>query len=129
MKGRIADRDTSNKRRFQPRNWRHGAGPTYLKLNITYGCQFLFCGKLMRNRPSRCTRDEAEFTLEIESVDLVNDTVNVVGQRVAFPANIAIVGKATVNPVDHLTLRTNFEPPFIDLIENFAVSVRQRSNV
>ena len=48
--------------------------------------------ELVRDRPSRRARDEAEPLLEREIVDLVNDAVDVVAERRALGLDRVVVG-------------------------------------
>ena len=87
---RIAHDHTANCHRFQLGNRRQGSGSPDLYLDvIENGCRF-FSRKLVCNGPARRARNKAEPVLQIQPVNLVDHTVDVVTQRRPFRFHISV---------------------------------------
>jgi hypothetical protein len=80
VQGGVADRDAADEGRLQARHRRQRAGATDLKLDVAHRGQRFLRGKLVRDRPARRARDEAELACCIEVVDLVDHAVDLIGQ-------------------------------------------------
>src|SRR5262249_49348794 len=70
--------------RLQTRNRRERAGATDVDIDRFYDGRRFLGWKLVRNRPARIARDEAEPLLPVEAIDLVDDAVDIVIQRCAL---------------------------------------------
>ena len=77
----VGDDDAADGDRLQPRHRRHGARAADLDLDLLQHGGRLLGRELVRRRPARRARAEAEALLQVEPVDLVDDAVDVVGQR------------------------------------------------
>ena len=77
----VADRDAADEHRRQPRHRRDRPGAPDLELDVEQRGHFLLRRELVRDRPARRARDEAEPLLQRHAVDLEHDAVDVVAQR------------------------------------------------
>jgi hypothetical protein len=59
----------------------------------------------VRNRPARRARNESEIALPVETVDLVDDAVDVVRQLRASLADALVIVEATLDAVYHVAVR------------------------
>ena len=83
-----ADRD-----RLELGDRRQRAGAADLDLDVAHDGRRLLGGELVRDRPARAARHEAEPLLPVEAVDLVDDAVDVVVERGALRLDLAVEGQ------------------------------------
>src|SRR5580698_4143133 len=69
----------------------------------------------------RGARHKAELALQLDVVDLVNDAVDLVGQRRTRRADVAEVGETPLHRFDHARLRTDLESEAAQHLEHLAV--------
>ena len=81
VQGGVGDDDAADRHGLELGDRRQRAGASDLDLDRLDDRRRLFGGKLMRGRPARRARHEAEPLLQREVVDLVDDAVDVVAER------------------------------------------------
>ena len=84
---RVGDGDAADEHRRESRDRRDRAGAPDLDVDAEHFGRHLLGGKLVRDRPARLARDEAELALQVEAIDLVDDAVDLERQlrRAARP--------------------------------------------
>ena len=122
MQRRVLHHDAADRDRFELGDRRKGAGAADLDLDVFEDGQGALGRELVRDRPARRARDEAEPLLPVEAVDFVNHAVDVVIEMRTLLLDLAmktdefvdrtaelgqgIGGKAaTLEPFDHAGLR------------------------
>ena len=80
----VADRGAADEHRLELGHRRQLAGAADLDLDVVQPRQLLLRRVLVRHRPARLARDEAQPLLQRAVVDLVDHAVDVEGQRVAL---------------------------------------------
>ncbi len=78
---RVGDRRSAHEHGIESRHRRQRAGAADLPFDRANPRHLLVCGKLVRERPARRARDESEFPLQVQRVDLVDDAVDLVAER------------------------------------------------
>ena len=96
----------------QPRDRRYGPGAADLKFDRLDDGQFFLRGKLLRNRPARCARDETQRLLVGDAVDLEHHAVDVIGKRGTPRADVCKIGRAGLETGHHPQFRRDRQPPF-----------------
>ena len=77
------------------------------------------CGrKLVRDRPARCARHEAQATLCRDVIDLVDDTIDLVRQLGALDANRGVVLEASLHAFYQPNLARGSQPPARSALSN-----------
>jgi len=84
--------DAADKHRRQFRNRCELAGAAHLHLDSLHRGQHLLRRILVRHRPARLARDEAQALLQRQAIDLVDHAVDVVRQAVAQFAHATVKG-------------------------------------
>ena len=84
MQRRVLHHDAADRHRLELGDRRQRAGAADLDLDGLDDGGRLLGGELVRDRPARTARDEAEALLPVEPVDLVDDAVDVVVERGAL---------------------------------------------
>src|SRR5450830_1933413 len=97
----IGDRHAANEYRHQTRHRRDGTGTADLHFYALHHGQCLLRRKLVRQRETRCARDETELLLLVETIDLVDHTVDLVRQLAALGTDAVIERQQTVGPLYH----------------------------
>ena len=87
---RIGDDDAADGHRLEPRHRGQRPGAADLDVDAVQDRGRLLGRELVRRRPARAARDEAEPLLQVEPVDLVDDAVDVVAERRAAGLDVAI---------------------------------------
>ncbi len=90
---RIGDDDAADGHRRQPRHRRQRAGAADLDVDVFNGRERLLGRELVRCRPARAARAEAEALLQVETVDLVDDAVDIVVQIGTLKADLAVMAE------------------------------------
>jgi hypothetical protein len=67
----------------------------------------------MRNRPTRLTRAEAQFTLVSNAVDLEHHAVDFIGQAVTALADVAVVLQAILDTFSQFQLVADGHAPLL----------------
>src|SRR5690348_4195240 len=73
--------------------------------------------EFVRDRPAWRAADEAQPFLEVEIVDLIDDTVDVVGQGGAFRRHVAMEGEQLLNAMAQLRMRIGGETPRLEMFK------------
>ena len=122
MQSRIANRNAADEHRFEPRNRCYGTRTSNLELDGFNFSQFFLRWKLVRYRPSRRSRNEAEFFLHFEAINFVNYPIDLVAQLIPTLTDTFIVIQAPLHAANDTTLRANLDSPFLQLIDNFTMA-------
>ena len=91
MQGGVGDDDAADCHGLELRERRQRPGPADIDANRLDDRRRLLSRELVRDRPARRARDEAEPLLQREIIDLVDDAVDVVAERRALFFDRAIV--------------------------------------
>ena len=122
---RVAHRDAADEGRLQTRHGRERTGAAHLKFNAADNAERLFGREFMRDGPTRRPGNESQLALQIHIIHFVNHAVDLVGQRRARRAHVAIVRKASLDRLDHGRLGTDLETQRAQLPQGFAVKLGQ----
>ena len=101
----VAHRHAADEHRLQARHGRQRPGAPHLELDAAHHGEHFIGGKLVRDRPARCARDEAHALLVGAAVQLVDHAVDLVGQRAAACAQVLVVGQAALDAAHGAHLR------------------------
>ncbi len=122
MQRHVLHDDAADANRLELADRRERAGSPDLNLDVAQHGHGALRRELVRNRPARRARDEAEPFLPVDAVDLVDDAVDVVVERGALLLDLLMerdqlldrvtqlgqrigLEAATLEPVDHAGLR------------------------
>ncbi len=95
---RVLHDDAADADRLELADRRQRAGAADLDLDVLEHGRRLLGRELVRDRPARRARDEAEPLLPVEAVDLVDDAVDVVVELGALLLDLAMEGDAVPRP-------------------------------
>ena len=95
-----------------------------LKITSSSTRHLLVGGKLVRQRPARRARDEAELLLVGAPVYLVDHAVDLVRQLGAARADVAVILEAAFDAADLLRLRAGAQPQRVEPGRELAVPLR-----
>ena len=101
----VLHHDAADRDRRKPRHRRQRAGAADLDVDAVQDRRRLLCRELVRDRPARAARHEAEAILPVETVDLVDHTVDVVAKRGAVVADLAVELQDIVDALAQLGAR------------------------
>ena len=87
---RVGNDDAADRDRLEPRHRRQRAGAADLDVDAVEDRGRLLGREFVRDRPARAARHEAEPLLPVEPVDLVDHAVDVVAERGALLADLAV---------------------------------------
>ena len=87
---RVRHHDAADGDRLEPRHRRQRAGAADLDIDAVEDRRRLLGREFVRDRPARAARHEAEPILPVEPVDLVDHAVDVVAERGALLADLAV---------------------------------------
>ena len=113
VQGGIAHRYAADEDRFQPGDRGDGAGAPDLELDIQQPGQLLLRRKLAGNRPARCAGYEAQPLLQGEIIDFKNNTIDVIGQRIAPRREPLVVLIAGLDALHHQRLGVDPQAPLL----------------
>ncbi len=105
VQGRVLHHDAANCDRRKARHRRHRAGAADLNVDAVEDRRRLLRRELVRDRPARAARHEAKAILPVETVDLVDHAVDVVAERGAVIADLAIEFQDIVDALAQLGAR------------------------
>ena len=106
---RIGDDDAADRDRLQPRHGGQRTGAADLDVDAVQDGGRLLGRELVRRRPARAARDEAEPLLQVEPVDLVDDAVDVVAERGAAGLDVAVDREHFLDGMGELRQRIDAE--------------------
>src|SRR6185437_817850 len=121
MQGGAADDDAADRDRLELGNRRQRAAPADLDADLLEQRLRLLRREFMRDRPARRPRDEAQTLFEVEIVHLIDDAVDVVGQRGAFLADAAMKRQELVDAEAELRQRIDGEAPGREMLQRLAM--------
>ena len=104
VQGGVGHHHAGDADRRQPRDRRDRAGAPDLHLDRHDRGGLLLRRELVRQRPARRARNIAKLLLLVEPVELVDDTVDVVGQRIAARADAREVRKQSIGAAGRVHL-------------------------
>src|SRR3989440_93346 len=107
VQGDVAHRHTADEHRGEARHRRERAGPADLKLDSLHDRECLVGGKLVGDGPAWRPRQEAEALLVGALVELVDHAVDLIAQRAAPLAHLAIVREAARDPAHRARVRAH----------------------
>ena len=113
VQGGVLHHDAADGDRRQPRHRRHRAGTADLNVDAVENGRRLLRRKLVRDRPARAARHEAESVLPVEPVDLVDHAVDVVAERGAVVADLAVELQDVVDALTELGARIDDKAGFV----------------
>ena len=93
VQGGALHHDAADGDRLERRDRRQGALPPDRDQDVVEHRLRLLGREFMRERPARRAADHAEPLLQGEIVDLVDDAVDVIGQRRAIGGDVAVIGQ------------------------------------
>ncbi len=105
----VRDHDAADRHRLEPRNRRERAGAADLDVDGVYDGGRLLGRELVRDRPARIARNEAEPLLPVEPVDLVDHAVDIVIERRAPLLDLAMEGDEFLDAAARLDQRIDHE--------------------
>ena len=101
---RIGDGDAADEHRLEARDGGHRAGATHLHVDAQHLGRHLLGRKLVRDGEARCPRHVAQLLLLCQPVDLVDDPVDIEGQRRAAPCHRPEILEQALGPAHHCAL-------------------------
>ncbi len=122
----VGDGHAANRYGHQARHRRDGAGAADLDLDRLDRGQGFFGREFMRQREARCARDEAQRALVLQPVDLVDDAVDLVRERRAALADVAVEPQQAIAAGDHLALLRHRQAERIEPVEHGRMRCGQR---
>ena len=117
--------DAADGDRLERRDRGQGALPPDRDQDVAQHRLRLLGREFVRERPARRAADHAEPLLQGEVVDLVDDAVDVVGQRRAIGGDVVVIGQHLVDAAAQPRAIVDGQPPFAELRQSFRVSARE----
>ena len=117
--------DTRYLNRLETRNRRHRTGAAHLKLNVQQLGKFFHRRKFVGDSPARLTGTKAQLALVRQLVDLEHHTIDLIFQRRAALADIAVVIECAVDAADQLQLATDRQAPLAKRLQDGVLVVGQ----
>ena len=109
MQRRVLHHDAADRYRLELGDRRQRAGAADLNFDVAHDRGRLLGGELVRDRPARRARHEAEPLLPIEAVDLVDDAVDIVVERGALHLDLAMKCQQLLDRAAHFGQRIGLE--------------------
>jgi hypothetical protein len=125
VQGGVGHRHAANEYRGKARHGRQRPGAAHLHLDAEHRGELLLCRILVCHRPARLARDEPQFALLIEAVDLVHHAVDVERQLVAARGDVVVEGDKRIRATAHLALGAHRDAELLQRVECRAVGVRR----
>ena len=125
VQGRVGNGHSTNEDRYQPRHGRNRPGTTNLHIDTDNYGQRLFSWKFMGYGETRRTRDKTQLRLSSQSIDLVHNAINVVGQLRALFTNFGKVGKQSFGTLHYPAFFSDRKTPCRKLIHQFAMRFKR----
>ena len=121
----VGDHHARHVHRRQPRHRRERAGAADLYVDRLQRGGLFLRRELVRHRPARRARNEAQRGLLVESIEFVDDAVDVVGQAVATGADALEVGQQAVGAVRRRHFRAHRKAKLAQLLQHQRVPGRR----
>jgi hypothetical protein len=121
----IGHRHAADEDRRQARHRRDRPGAADLHLDRLHRGQCLFRRILVRHRPARLARDEAEALLQRQRIHLVHHAVDVEGQRIAHLAHAGMKCDQAVGARHHGTVLADRQAEGGQRVEHAGMRRRQ----
>ncbi len=109
MQRRVLHHDTADRHRLELGDRRQRAGAPDLDFDVADDGGRLLGRKLVRDRPARRARHEAEPPLPVEPVDFINHAVDVVIEAAAPQLDLAVKGEQFIDRAAHFGQRIGLE--------------------
>ena len=116
--------DAADRDRLELRHRRQRAGAADLDLDVAQHGRGLLGRELVRDRPARRARHEAEPLLPVEAVDLVDDAVDVVVEPGALRLDLAMEGEQLLDRVAQLGQRIGREAAALEPARSCRIACR-----
>jgi len=123
VQGRILHHHAADGEWLELGHGRELAGAADLDIDIEQGRLRLLRGEFVRDRPARRTRDKAKALLKIETVDLVDDTVDVVAKIGALAFDAAIEFQNLVRRIAAAHQRIDLEAPVFERLQHVPLRI------
>ena len=117
VQGRVRDRRSADEDRLELGHGRELAGAADLDLDRLERRRSFLRRVLLRHRPARLARLEAELVLQRAVVDLVDDAVDLVGQAVACLGDLLVEVDQPRGAGDALVLRARRQADRVERVE------------
>src|SRR6516165_1335589 len=121
VQGHIAHRHPAHEHRLESRDRGERPGTPDLEADVPDDREHLIGRELVRDRPARRARDEPEPLLVGARVELVDDAVDLVRQRAAPLADMAVVAEASLHPLHGARFRRYRQPVRTQQLEQLAL--------
>ena len=122
---RVRNHDATDRDRLQPRHRRQRPGAADLDVDAVEDRRRLLGREFMRDRPARAARDEAEAILPVEPVDLVDHAVDVIAERGALLADLAVEFEDVVDILAEPGPRIDDEAGLVHPLQHAVLGVRR----
>ncbi len=126
---RIGDGDAADEHRLELRCRRRCPGAADVDDDVLDRRRLLLCRKFVRDRPARRAADEAEFALQREVVDLVDDAIDVERQRIALIADALVVVETALGTDRRIDERAHRQTPVAQHAQRLRMRRRQRATL
>jgi hypothetical protein len=109
VQGGVLHHHTADRDGFELRNGRQRAGAADLNFDVAHHGRGALGGELVRNRPARRARHEAETLLPIQPVGFIDHTVDVVFELGALQLDVVMEGQELLGRLAELPDRIDME--------------------
>ena len=126
VQGGAADHHAADRHRLQLRDRSHGARPADLDRDRLQPRLRLLRRELVSDGPARSAADESKPLLPVQPVDLVDDAVDVEGQRRAPLLHLIVVAQQRLGPVAQFRRLIGPEAPLLQPLPDLPLGRTQR---
>ncbi|OPZ11239.1 MAG: hypothetical protein BWZ07_02136 [Alphaproteobacteria bacterium ADurb.BinA280] len=121
----IGDHDAGDIDRGKPCDRCQGASAAHLHIDGLHGGEFFLRWKLVGNRPTWCSGDEAHAFLQVVAIQFVDHAVDVKRQRITLFADVAVVIQQSPNSLRRACLRGHWKSQLTQHMQTLRVCCRQ----
>ncbi len=125
MQRRVGNDHAADGDRGQSRHRCQRAGAADLDVDILDRRERLLGGEFVGRRPARRARAETEARLQIEPVDLVDDTVDIIVEFGTLKADLAVMAENILERIQPLHQRIDRETPVLEGLHHLVLRGRQ----